>query len=275
MKEERNHFRLAAVAAALCFATAPALAQNKGGGGGSTSSAGGVITIDQARAEAGGVTPGDAPGFPVTISQPGSYRLMSNLTVSDPALTAIDVIANDVTIDLNGFVIQGPVSCSGGSPAAITCTPYSTGTGVRIPNAEFVAVRNGAIKGFAYGVLGGYHGQFEGLRVGHTAFTAIGGGLGTQISNNVVFQSGGSGISANQGDVRSNSIFWVRLHGISAGYGSLIVGNRVSLVGQYGIDAVYFGNAALAHNSVASATLGAINGGVKMDGNACNGQVCP
>ena len=38
----------------------------------------GVIEINQARAKAGGVTPGDTPLFPVTISQPGSYRLTGN-----------------------------------------------------------------------------------------------------------------------------------------------------------------------------------------------------
>ena len=31
----------------------------------------GVVLIDQNHALAGSVTPGDAPGFPVTISQPG------------------------------------------------------------------------------------------------------------------------------------------------------------------------------------------------------------
>ena len=34
----------------------------------------GVILIDQNKALAGNVTPGDTPGFPVTISLPGSYR---------------------------------------------------------------------------------------------------------------------------------------------------------------------------------------------------------
>jgi hypothetical protein len=38
----------------------------------------GVILIDQNKALAGNVTPGDTPGFPVIISQPGSYRLDSN-----------------------------------------------------------------------------------------------------------------------------------------------------------------------------------------------------
>jgi hypothetical protein len=42
------------------------------------------VLIDQNRALAGNVTPGDNPGFPVTLSLPGSYRLSGNLTA--PAL---------------------------------------------------------------------------------------------------------------------------------------------------------------------------------------------
>jgi hypothetical protein len=38
----------------------------------------GVVLIDQNKALAGSVTPGDTPGFPVTISLPGSYRVLSN-----------------------------------------------------------------------------------------------------------------------------------------------------------------------------------------------------
>ena len=43
----------------------------------------GVILIDQKTALAGKVTAGDAPGFPVTISQAGSYKLSSNLVIPD------------------------------------------------------------------------------------------------------------------------------------------------------------------------------------------------
>ena len=69
----------------------------------------GVVLINQASALAGNVTPGDTPGFPVTISQPGSYRLAGNLTVPDANTTAIEVTATgQVTVDLNGFVISGP-----------------------------------------------------------------------------------------------------------------------------------------------------------------------
>ena len=39
----------------------------------------GRIEINEARAFAGGVTAGDAPGFPVTLDQGGSYLLTGNL----------------------------------------------------------------------------------------------------------------------------------------------------------------------------------------------------
>src|SRR5438128_1949460 len=64
----------------------------------------GVILIDQNRALAGNLTPGDGPGFPVTISQPGSYGLSSNLTVP-LGNHGIEITADGVTLDLNGFGI--------------------------------------------------------------------------------------------------------------------------------------------------------------------------
>ena len=65
---------------------------------------------DQAKALAGGVTPGDAPGFPVQINKPGSYKLTSNLDVP-LHVQAIQVAAPGVTIDLNGFVVSSIVEC--------------------------------------------------------------------------------------------------------------------------------------------------------------------
>src|SRR5262249_14150677 len=76
----------------------------------------GVIEINHARALAGGVTPGDGAGYPVTLSQPGSYRLTGSL--SAPAGTdAISITAARVSLDLNGFRI-GSTSGAGGSDAA-------------------------------------------------------------------------------------------------------------------------------------------------------------
>src|SRR5262245_12514472 len=77
-----------------------------------------VVSIDQKDAEAGKVTAGDTPGFPVTISQPGSYRLSSNLVVKE-AVTVIEITASDVTIDLAGFSIIGPNTCAG---TPVECT---------------------------------------------------------------------------------------------------------------------------------------------------------
>src|SRR5262245_11599909 len=65
----------------------------------------GVWFITQNSALAGYAIPGDAPGFPVTITQPGSYRLAGNLTVPTVFVTAIQITADDVTLDLNGFAI--------------------------------------------------------------------------------------------------------------------------------------------------------------------------
>jgi len=75
--------------------------------------ASGPVVITQAAALQGGISGVcDTPGFPITICKPGSYVLGSNLTV--PANTdGIDIAVSDVTIDLNGFTLKGPVTCTG------------------------------------------------------------------------------------------------------------------------------------------------------------------
>jgi hypothetical protein len=102
----------------------------------------GVIEINDARALAGGVTPGDPPGYPVRLTQSGSYRLTSDLSV--PAATdAIDVEISSVTIDLNGFRILGPFVCA---------APCSSGAGIGISgNQGRTKIVNGEVSGFAGG----------------------------------------------------------------------------------------------------------------------------
>ena len=43
-----------------------------------------------------------------TISNPGSYKLVNNLTFEGTTGTPLQVTANFVTIDLAGFTISGP-----------------------------------------------------------------------------------------------------------------------------------------------------------------------
>src|SRR5947207_10653708 len=103
----------------------------------------GVVLINQSAALAGNVTPGDTPGFPVTISVSGSYRLSGNLTVPDANTTAIEIDADNVTIDLNGFSIIGPTVCSG--VPVTSCSP--TGSGVGITSFQsMISVYNGVIR---------------------------------------------------------------------------------------------------------------------------------
>ena len=46
----------------------------------------GEVLIDQTRAGTGGITPADDPGFPITISRLGKYKLTSNLSVRRAAM---------------------------------------------------------------------------------------------------------------------------------------------------------------------------------------------
>jgi hypothetical protein len=160
----------------------------------------GVVLIDQNRALAGGVTAGDAPGFPVSITQPGSYRLSGNLNVPS-GTSGIVIEADYVTIDLNGFRIAG-------AGAQLSLSGITTGGVARIG----IAVRNGTITDFLDGVSlfavnGVRSGEIQRIR-------AI---------NNVVGIDSGDNAIVNENTVIGNLFF-----GIAAGRNSVITGNVAS-----------------------------------------------
>lgn len=68
----------------------------------------GEIEINQARAEAGEVTGSDTAGFPVTIDSAGKFALTGNLSAPS-GTTAIQVSADNVSLDLRGFSVSGMV----------------------------------------------------------------------------------------------------------------------------------------------------------------------
>jgi parallel beta-helix repeat protein len=72
-----------------------------------------AIFINQAAAIAGGVTPGDTPGFPVTITEPGIYILAGRLTVAGdtPAIVITEDVVN-VSLFCDGETIEGPGTIS-------------------------------------------------------------------------------------------------------------------------------------------------------------------
>ncbi len=111
------------------------------------------VAINQAAALAGGVSAGDTPGFPVTLSVPGHYVLTSNLVL--PANSGgILITVPNVTLSLNGFGIIGPVVCvsAGGGLSCNSPNTASTRGISATTTADGVTIRNGFVRGFSDGI---------------------------------------------------------------------------------------------------------------------------
>jgi len=116
----------------------------------------GVIEISQERILAGGVTQGDAPGYPLTIAASGSYRFTGHLTAVGVAGAApsIEIVApaRDVAIDLNGFSLDGGGACTAGTTGA-SCTLSGLANGIVSSTGAQVSIRNGAIRGLRAAIV--------------------------------------------------------------------------------------------------------------------------
>lgn len=199
----------------------------------------GVIEINQVKAMAGEVTPGDAPGFPVTLSEPGSYRLTSNLEVPTPDTRAIDIVHSKVTVDLNGFTVGACLT------DGVGCISAGNERGIYAGSTrEGVVVRNGNVRGFSgHGISLGRGGRVEHVRVESV------GGKGVfvwddAIVRHVVVQHAGSDGIHIQGraTVTDSRVRGSGNHGISlTAYenltGGLVRGNSVEDAGGDGINA--------------------------------------
>ncbi len=192
-----------------------------------------VIGITMANIAAGYFTPGDSPGFPLTISKAGSYKLMENITVQSANTTAIQVMADNVTIDLNGFSIIGPVVCSGYN---LVCVTPGTGNGIDAAYRDNLKVINGTIKGMGkYGILNGHSAIIEGVNVVSNGDTGIQlGGATASIRNCTAYNNGGNGLTAYRGNVSGSVASGNGLTGISVVYG-ILSGNTALANGTDGI----------------------------------------
>jgi hypothetical protein len=198
----------------------------------------GVVLIDQSHALAGSITPGDAPGFPVTISQPGSYRLSSNLILPDANTNAIEITAEYVTLDLNGFSIIGPVVCSS-DPAICPAPTQQTGISAQaaspgLPGPKGTRILNGTVKGMgATGiVLTGIGSSVEKVVASQNAS----GGLlvaGRVINSSAVFNGtfGVFAITVLDSTATDNHTVGIQLDGS----GGVAIGNIASFNGTFGI----------------------------------------
>lgn len=199
------------------------------------SAAEGITLIDQKAARQGKVSQNDTPGFPVTISEAGSYRLAGNLEVPDAATTAIEITADNVTLDLNGFTISGPNVCT---PNPVRCTFSGGGIGIKaagdvgVVSPANVRVMNGMVRG-----MGGH-----GIRMM---------GDGTLVQNVVSMSNGGPGIVVGEGSVIDSV---AKLNGSGAALVGLIVRGCTAVNNVFGIfvrpGGVATGNVALGNAAV-------------------------
>jgi len=170
-----------------------------------------VVEIDQDCAVNTGCSTGsDTAGFPVTITQPGSYRLAGNLTTADENTTLISIQASNVSLDLNGFALTGPVTCTG-TPVT-DCSPSGgTGDGIEVttppPTPTGVTIRNGTVEGMDVGISCVGFCKIVTVHVAQNArsgISAAGSGRGGIVENVAAFRNGNLGISVH--GVLRNSI---------------------------------------------------------------------
>ena len=233
----------------------------------------GVLEISQTCAVQTGCFAGDPAGYPITITATGSYRLTSNLTLPDADTNGIEIDAAGVALDLGGFSILGPTTCTTNVDST-TCSPSGTGFGI-IGAEPFngIQIRNGVVKGAgSFGLVVASYGVIE--NVG--AFENAGGGIfasqGVRLASCDASRNGGDGIQGvddvqiidctvefnrewgiqligSGGEARSTHARNNFAGGINAGEAAIVSGSTASLNGQDGIQA---GNGSTINGNTAS-----------------------
>jgi len=226
----------------------------------------GVIEINQAIANKGGVVPGDTtPGFPITINtgtfsnEPMSVRLtgpLFNSTTSD----IIVINSPHVTVDLNGFAI-------------ICLIPPCSGTAI-LSTQDNITVMNGTVRGFATGVdVNGFGSRIENMRAfGNT--TGLFASSYCILRNNVASGNTGDGMRGGPGcTVIGNSSGGNGGDGIQAGSGSTVLQNAARNNMGFGLD---LGTGiGYAQNVLSNNTAGNVDSGVQIGANVCDNALCP
>lgn len=190
--------------------------------------------IDQDCATGTGCFAGDSGGFPVSITEPGSYRLISNLETTDPGQTLIEInSAGGVTLDLQGFRLRGPADCSG---VPLSCTDTGAGRGI-LASTFGVTIRNGTIIGMgSNGLELAAEARVQNVTVKDSGSIGIDVLRNSRISDCIVKQNGFDGIQGGDDSVITDNVAVGNGNdGISTAH-SRVVGNTASDNGKYGIE---------------------------------------
>jgi hypothetical protein len=187
--------------------------------------------------------------LPYIIKDSGFYYLTRNLTGTPEAETGITIDADNVTLDLMGFVVGGG--------------QYYQLNGILInPERKKIEIRNGIVRRWATGIktgglssgnrvinvrventydaikLNGYGHLVKGCTISDSSHGGIYVVYGI-ISSNVLYDNDGSGIDLNEGNVIGNTVFmpWGGTGtGISLRMGNIIANTIYCNQGQTGID---------------------------------------
>lgn len=197
----------------------------------------GILEINQACAESGGCFPGDSAGFPVTISSSGSYRLTGNLALSND-LDAIVITTSSVTLDLAGFEISGPGSCTG-SGSTIDCGAEGVGSGVWVDNnPDSVTIRNGVISNMRLtGIRAEGNGHlFADLKLRNNHAFGLVADERMIVRNCTAIRNAGTGIKLNDGSIIDGSIAMGNgIHGFQlVNEGNSVYGSTSQGNGEFG-----------------------------------------
>jgi len=210
----------------------------------------GQIEINAVSAAAGGISPGDAPGLPITITAPGSYVLTGDLSAG-ANVYAIDIQTGDVTLDLGGFTLSGTLS-------------GSFGIGIYIsPSLRNIEIRNGTVRSFLnYGIF--VSSTSELIRVIDVR----------------AFENGATGllIQGNGSIVRGCTAALNGLYGIRGFPGSIAMDNVVYKNNDLGMvlnDVAYGGNIVYDNNNGNVNPQVSANFSVQTRTNQCGLAACP
>jgi hypothetical protein len=195
--------------------------------------------------------------FPIKITRPGSYVLASNLILTG-GTDAIDVKANYVSINLNGFSIIGPGSGSG--------------VGINGASNVGISVTNGNVtKMGSRGLLLGDDALVKGVNAIANGSDGIATGYRSAVVDCGGNRNGGAGIVC--GDdclIQDNTADANAIDGMYIGGGSTIIHNVAG-------DNKFFGlataaNAGYGKNVWFSNGVGCVTFGTSMGDNICNGN---
>lgn len=173
-------------------------------------------------------TPIYASQIPLTISNPGSYYLAEQISISANNTHGITIDSDRVTIDLNGFAFIGPGKSAG-----------SSGEGIRVTGSRTsLAVRNGTVaqwRGSGVNLTGASNSQAFELRVEGNGGAGVATGVGGLIIRCAASDNGGSGIVPGDGTTVQSCVGSANdLDGFTSGFGVAIFDSTARSNARFG-----------------------------------------